>query len=469
MTRAIPIVTALLLMPPALPAQDRPLDYEKWRAACAKLPSNRELKGRHPDKKVLPLRSWAEFDLALEGFLKTERRGPLSQVKAWVGRAPDPKVFFDVTRSWHRDEGVPFQPFAQRLVLPGDAVAVVMGDLHGDVRSLLHTLDELNRRKILDGFKLRDARHHLIFLGDYCDRGLYGTEVLYTLFRLKAENARQVHLARGNHEDFDIVARYGLLDELRHKFGMAADVLKLMRAYDLLPAVIYVGDGRDFVQMCHGGMEPGYDPRGLLAADGGVRFQLLGRLRQKTYHAAHPGWLGKDKAALDAAEAHLRDFEPRSPTEPRLLGFMWNDFTVFADEPALGFDRSLVFGGGPTRHILARASTEKVRVRAVVRAHQHAAAPNPLMRRLVAQDGAFRHWQEKEASANAGDSVEKIRGRLRAEAERPIPEGSVWTFNVSPDSAYGVGCGFDFVTAGLLTLGPEFSKWRMKVVKLKVF
>src|SRR5262245_11807621 len=190
MTRGIPIVTSLLLLTPtALPAQEKLLDYKQWRAACAKLPANRELKGKAVDKKLLPLRSFAEFDQPLEAFLKQERRGPLSREKNWVGRPPDPKAFFDVTRSWFGDQGVPFQPFAQKLVLPGDAVAVVMGDLHGDVRSLLHALDELNRRKILDGFKLRDAKHHLIFLGDYCDRGQYGAEVLYTLLRLKIGRA----------------------------------------------------------------------------------------------------------------------------------------------------------------------------------------------------------------------------------------------------------------------------------------
>lgn len=470
MMRSLALVTSLLLLlPPPLSAQDKLPDYKEWRAACAKLPANRELRGKLPDKKLLPLRSFAEFDLALEAFLKTERKGPLGQAKAWVGRPPDNKVFFDVTRSWHGDAGVTFQPFAQKLVLPGDATAVVMGDLHGDIRSLLHTLDELNRRKVLDGFKLRDDKHHLIFLGDYCDRGAYGTEVIYTLLRLKAENAKQVHLTRGNHEDLSLMLRYGFLDELRYKFGRDTKLTKLIRAFDLLPVVIYAGDGRNFLQMNHGGMEPGYDPRGLLAATGGVRYQLLGRLRQKAYHAAHPGWLGKGPVVLATADEHLRDFTPESPTEPRPLGFMWNDFTVFADEPALAVDRSLVFGASATRHILAQASTEKIRVRAVVRAHQHAPAPNALMRRLVAMDGAFRHWQDRDAIANADDTVKTIRDRLRPEADRPIPDGSVWTFNVSPDSVYGVGCGFDFVTVGMLTLAPEFSKWRMKVVKLKVF
>ncbi|MBY0228697.1 MAG: metallophosphoesterase [Gemmataceae bacterium] len=456
----------LLLPPPAAPAQEKPPTYEQWQAACAKLVPNRTLRGREPDRKTLPLRSFALFDQALDGFHQEERKGPLGQEKAWVGRAPEAKAFFDATRTWYRG-GIPFQPFAQRLVLPDDAVVVVMGDLHGDVHSLLKALAELNRRKILDGFKLRDGKHRLLFLGDFCDRGAYGVEVLYTLLRLKAATPRQVHLARGNHEDFNIMGRYGFLDEFRAKFGKDAGITKLMRAFDLLPVVIYAGTRGDVLQMNHGGMEPGYDPRGLLASAGEVRYELLGKLRQKAYHKAHPGWLGKDPRVLDAAEDHLRDFTPESPTSPRPLGFMWNDFTVFADEPALDVDRSLVFGAGPTRHLLAQASTDKVRVRGVVRAHQHSAAPNPLMRRLVAHDGLFRHWQDKDALADAGDSVEAIRKRLPPEADRAIPDGSAWTFNVTPDSVYGFGCGFDFTTVGLLKLAADFKKWRMSVLKLR--
>lgn len=468
MPRAIPFLM-LVLLPSFLQAQQPPPDYKQWRAACAKLPSNRELKRQPPDKKLLPLPTFADFDRALDGFLRITREGPLAEAKNWVGEKPDPKVFFDPARSWYADKDVPFQPFAAKLVLPDDAVAVVMGDLHGDVRSLIRTLDELNQRGILDGFKFRESKYHLLFLGDFTDRGAYGVEVLYTLFRLRAANPDRVHLARGNHEDFNIASRYGFLAELRDKYGQQADITKVMRAYDRLPVVLYVGNGADFLQMNHGGMEPGYDPRELLAATGPLRFQLLGKLRQKAYHAAHAGWLGDDPGVLALAEKHLRDFTPESPTSPHAVGFMWNDFTVFADEPALGFDRSLVFGAKPTRRLLADASTDRVRVRAVVRAHQHAAELNPLMSRLVACDGAFRHWQENESTTDADKSVRALRRSLRPEETRPIPEGSVWTFNVSPDSGYGAACGYDFATVGVLSLAAEFKEWRLTVLRIPVF
>ncbi len=469
-------LVALLLVPAGgaegqVPPERKPawLDYQQWRLACAKLPTNRELKGKLPDKKLLPLPAVADFEQVLDAFLRLERTGSLGEANNWVAPAPDPKVFFDATRSWHDDKKIPFQPFATKLVLPDDAVAFVMGDLHGDVRSLLRTLDDLNDRKILDGFRFRASKYHFLFLGDFTDRGSYGVEVLYTLFRLKLANPEQVHFARGNHEDYNLATRYGFVAEYQAKYGPEANITKVMRAYDLMPVVLYVGNGRDFLQMNHGGMEPGYDPRRLLATTGTRRMQLLGKLEQKAYHTARAGWLGDDPRVLELAADYFRDSVPESPTEPRSIGFMWNDFTVFAEEPALDFGRALILGAKPTRRILADASTERVRVRGVFRAHQHAPELNPLMRRLVASDGVFRHWQEGDAIADAYKSVAALRRSLGTAEAQAIPDGSVWTFNVAPDSVYGVGCQFDFVTVGMLQFAPAFKDWRLSVLRIPVF
>ena len=471
MLRTISLL-ALVLFPGSLPAQQALPEYRQWRSACVKLPTNRELMKEAkelPEKEKLPLPKFADFEKALDGYLTVTRKGPLADAANWVGPQPEPKTFFDETRSWYGDERIPFEPFAAKLVLPDNAEAIVMGDLHGDVLSLIKTLDDLNDRGYLEGFKLRKPNYYFLFLGDYTDRGKYGVEVLYTLFRLKMANPDQVHFARGNHEDFTLAARYGFLDELKGKYGQEANITKVMRAYDRMPVVLYVGTATDFLQMNHGGMEPGYNPRGLLAATGAVRYQLLGKLQQKAYNAGHPGWLGSDPDVLAVAERHLRDFIPESPTNPRTIGFMWNDFTVFADEPSLGFERSLVFGLKSTHSILSSASTDKVRVRGVFRAHQHLAGPNAIMNRLVASDGAFRHWPEKETLADREKSVREIRLAMRPEETRAIPDGSVWTFNVAPDSVYGTGCGFDFATVGILKMAPEFKNWRLTVLRISVF
>lgn len=444
-------------------------DYPRWRSACEGLPANRDLRGAMPDKQSLPLPLFADFETVLDLFVQNEREGALGDPDAWVGTSPDSKKFFDGSRGWYSSTDIPFQPFAEKLVFPSDSVVIIMGDLHGDIRSLLGVLDELNERKILDGFRICDPRYRFLFLGDFTDRGAYGVEVLYTLFRLKDVNSDRVFFTRGNHEDFNLASRYGFLDELRQKYGQTADITKVMRVYDLLPVVCYVGTGTDFMQMNHGGLEPGFNPRKLLAAKGTPRFQLLGSLKQQAYDMSRKGWLGDDPAVRSFADRYFRDFEPTSPTRPRTIGFMWNDFSVFKDEPKLGFGRSLIFGEQPTRQVLADASTDQIRVRGVVRGHQHAGALNPLMTRLLAGDGVFRHWQEQESTLNAAQSVEEVRSNLQFGVSRAIPNGSVWTLNVSPDSVYGVGCGYDFVTVGVLKLSPVFEDWRMELIKVEVF
>ncbi len=69
---------------------------------------------------------------------------------------------------------------------------VVVGDLHGDYKSLNSLLDFVDSS--VDG---------LIFLGDYADRGQFGFEVVRKLDILAKDNSGSVFLLKGNHEDYD--------------------------------------------------------------------------------------------------------------------------------------------------------------------------------------------------------------------------------------------------------------------------
>jgi hypothetical protein len=144
---------------------------------------------------------------------------------------------------------------------------------------------------------------------------------------------------------------------------------------------------------------------------------------------------------------------------------MWNDFTVFADEPAFAHnpDRAYVYGRPAARYLLSKAGGTGAKVHAVIRGHQHSGIPNPLMRRLVASRGLFRHWQETNSPSALTAPSSALAPHLETSPARPVPEGSVWTFNVSPDSVYGAGCNFDFVTFGLLRLAGKFEDWRIEV------
>ena len=74
--------------------------------------------------------------------------------------------------------------------------ALVIGDLHGDLESLITILKS-------SGFTQKMTQRKdaiLIFLGDYGDRGAYSAEVYYTVLKLKLAFPEQTVLLRGNHE-----------------------------------------------------------------------------------------------------------------------------------------------------------------------------------------------------------------------------------------------------------------------------
>ncbi len=445
--------------------------FASWKAACDRLPFNRQLQRSLPPRDKLPLKSFKEFEEVMDAFLAASKSGIMSQSNIWVGVTPKREEFFNTDKVYFQRGTIPFQPFTQKLRLPAGAKVAFHGDFHGDVQSAVKLIDHHNKTKALDGFKIIDPDLHLLFLGDYTDRGMFGIEVLYTILRLKLENPGRVWLVRGNHEDISLAANYGFVQELQAKYGREANIPKIMRLYDFLPVVIYLGCGEEFIQCNHGGMEPGFNPVPLLSAPGDTRFQLLGSLNQAGFAREHPQFLAViDPASRQVAHSEFKDFLPESPVAPYTLGFMWNDFSLVPGEGQLAIDpgRATVYGDTATAEILKAASRGGPKVRAVFRAHQHSGIINPMMRRLKVSDGVFRHWQSKDSLNLAAAPEPNLRAILDHTEERSIPANSVWTFNVSPDTVYGEGCQFDIDSSGILSLKDRFEDWRLKIVTIPV-
>ena len=74
---------------------------------------------------------------------------------------------------------------------------VIIGDLHGDLRSLQRILQDIDYEHFLSNHS-----NKLIFLGDYIDRGAHSIGVLYTICYLKQNYPDSVILMRGNHEAY---------------------------------------------------------------------------------------------------------------------------------------------------------------------------------------------------------------------------------------------------------------------------
>ena len=452
--------------------------FAEWKAACAKLPSNRKLNGRLPSKELLPLPSFRDFDEVLSALFAQCKSGTLADTNLWVGKLPAAGSFFNTGAAYFLKSeapssvpAIPFEPFAEKRVLPEGSEVFFHADLHGDIRSLLATLSRLNEDGYLRGFEVARTNFHMIFLGDYTDRGAYGVEVLYTLLRLKLANPENVFLLRGNHEDVSLQQNYGFLDEGLAKYGASFDAVKLLRAYDFLPVVLYLGCGSDFIQCNHGGLEPGFRPGPLLEPDTATSFRFLGPLRQRQYFNQHPEWFAHaDKTSRDSAPGSLMDFLPTAPTSPHVIGFMWNDFSLIATEPqfAVVENRGVAYGPKATELFLENAGTATKHLRAIFRGHQQYRILNPMMRRLLASRGVFRHWQAADSARLLAATVGELSQVLEHGDERSVPQGSLWTFNVSPDSVYGEACAYNFDAFGILKLSRDFADWRLRVVNVTV-
>ncbi|MFX0068071.1 MAG: metallophosphoesterase [Candidatus Hodarchaeota archaeon] len=79
---------------------------------------------------------------------------------------------------------------------------LLVGDTHGDLESTISII-----KRFLDrGYE------HIVFLGDYVDRGSHQIENINYILCLKLVHPKRVILLRGNHETPETNSRYGFLD-----------------------------------------------------------------------------------------------------------------------------------------------------------------------------------------------------------------------------------------------------------------
>lgn len=210
-----------------------------------------------------------------------------------------------------------------RLVeAPPAGEAIIVGDLHGDLKSLVQILEESKfLAKIKNGTNVL-----LIFLGDYGDRGIQSPEVYYVTLKLKSLFPEQVILMRGNHEGpADLIASpHDLPNHLENRFGKkgAEAYLKLRELFNHLYTGVIIED----------------------------RYVLL-----------HGGAPSKATSINDIAYAHKKH-----PQETHLEEILWND-------PETGIKGTItsyrgagkLFGENTTNKLLTMLN-----VKALIRGHQ---------------------------------------------------------------------------------------------------
>ncbi|CUG86128.1 serine-threonine protein phosphatase, putative [Bodo saltans] len=165
------------------------------------------------------------------------------------------KIVIDATKL------LAIRPVVAYVQTPTDGEVVIVGDLHGQLKDLLHIVS-------LHGKP--GPQKIFIFNGDFVDRGPYGVEILLYIYVLLCSYPNYVYLNRGNHEDLKTNCEYGFQEELLSKYDDDSKDLMdaLVRSYKAMPLVTVI-DKR--VAVLHGGV-----PRHIVTLE---RIALIGKLK----------------------------------------------------------------------------------------------------------------------------------------------------------------------------------------------
>lgn len=292
-----------------------------------------------------------------------------------------------------------FTPFVQKLIVPQNASVYFFGDLHGNVHSLLRTLDHFKKNNVLDDrFHILNPDAYFVFLGDYVDRGDYGIEVIYALMRLRIANPRNVIMIRGNHEDMRLNSQYGFADELFDRANYQhSDLQSIEQWYASMPAALFLGvrNGThvDFIQCCHGGPEIGFNASKLMACSDSVQFAPVGTLERADNVRNLP--LHIKKHVLKYVPEHeIENFKPTDPTSPVTLGLMWADLIEdIQNYPssivAYNKGRGWVHGKDLTHYWFKYQSGAHHTLHAIIRGHQHY---GDMLHQLIINKGLVSLW-----------------------------------------------------------------------------
>lgn len=117
---------------------------------------------------------------------------------------------------------------------------VIVGDIHGDVFSLIRMFTTL-------GYP---PETKYLFLGDYVDRGHNSIEVMIILMALKVLYNDSICLLRGNHESRSMTMSYGFYEECLNKMNEQV-YEEFINLFDQLPIVALI-NGKIFCT--HGGI-----------------------------------------------------------------------------------------------------------------------------------------------------------------------------------------------------------------------
>lgn len=133
----------------------------------------------------------------------------------------------------------------------------VFGDIHGNFADMAYFLE---KTVAFDDIMLKYTIPHLLFLGDYVDRGAFSLECVMYLFALKVINPGKVTLLRGNHEspevngDIDVYGYSSFKYQCLDKFGRDRGIDVWIAVNEVFQYLPVIADIDKKIFCVHGGL-----------------------------------------------------------------------------------------------------------------------------------------------------------------------------------------------------------------------
>jgi len=303
----------------------------------------------------------------------------------------------------------------------------IHGDIHGDAKSLALYLEELMQQGVLDDSWHIAPPYNLIFLGDYIDRGHYNIETLFILAMLKMHNCERITLIQGNHDTIfptlDPALQQDIIRNIADEKEQNLCIHLIHCFFKSLPSALFT--------QVKNTLEPEAPTNyTLLFCHGGCSYEHT----TLAHFLAHPTY--KYEAC------------------PFSVVYAGNIYSLVDFYDGLTDFQKL--GGEITDHgqlLYKNGAIEwmsRYNVSAIFRGHQHATSiagkyeqflPARFMRSIVDGEGVAKLWRPADIPA-----------------EQLLWNRMVCTLNVTPDSAYGEGCNFDYDTFIKLTVAQTFEQ-----------
>lgn len=384
---------------------------------------------------------------------------------------------------------------AMKNIVSSDAKIAFHADFHGDKKAMFNFIESIKEKGLIDdNLKIKNPIFHIVFLGDFADRGPDGLEVFYSAMLLRIKNPNNVEIVRGNHENCLTTYNESFFNELTQKFNFnpkkdGSKIQKIMslfyKIYSALPSVIYLGAECEnnlinYIMIVHGAIEPRFNPNTLLASkisknigkasmkidnlDSNWLSQNIRTAFNSTINASFAKYSNNDfykKIAenIEAGAPPIYSYQDLSS----ITGFLWGDFLPddnYIAKSKRGVEKHVAdFGKNLTKDYLDLCKKyEEYSVNAIIRGHQHNIT---LIQELVENNGIYGLWGIRQWDGKNGTSIS-------------IPKYSVWTVLASPagisgkmENKSGKKVIYNFDTYITLELNKDFDKWKIYPTKIE--